>query len=98
MNNHKIATVINYVFSGILWPLGFWTFLSNACGLWALWHLAGFGFILYLPITIIPMLVATIVSCIAKDRTTIIMNFSALAANILLTLFTVFVSSTWFWQ
>ena len=93
----KGFTVINYILSSILWLLGVLTLLFNIVGLWAPWHLAGFGFIFYVPVPTISQVLAIVFSCVEKHKKTMIMNFVSLAVSISLVVFTVFVSSTWFW-
>ena len=93
----KVFTIINYILSGILWLLGILTLLFNILGLWALWHLAGFGFIFYVPVPVIPMLLAIVFSCIAKSTKMMILNFVSLAVSLGFVLFTIFVSVGWFW-
>ena len=92
-----VLTIINYILSGILWLLGILTFLFNVLGLWVPWHLAGFGFIFYIPIPIIPLLLAIVFSCIAKNIKMMILNFASLALSVGFVVFTVFVSAGWFW-
>ena len=53
-NTAKKITIVSYILSGILWLLGMLTLLFNVLGLWAAWHLAGLGFIFYIPVPIIP--------------------------------------------
>ena len=96
-NTAKGFTVINYILSSILWLLGVLTLLFNIVGLWAPWHLAGFGFIFYVPVPTISQVLAIVFSCVEKHKKTMIMNFVSLAVSISLVVFTVFVSSTWFW-
>ena len=93
----KGFTVINYILSSILWLLGVLTILFNIVGLWAPWHLAGFGFIFYVPVPTISQVLAIVFFCVEKHKKTMIMNFVSLAVSISLVVFTVFVSSTWFW-
>ena len=93
----KGFTVINYILSSILWLLGVLTLLFNIVGLWAPWHLAGFGFIFYVPVPTISQVLAIVFFCVEKHKKTMIMNFVSLAVSISLVVFTVFVSSTWFW-
>ena len=93
----KGFTVINYILSSILWLLGILTLLFNIVGLWAPWHLAGFGFVLYIPIPTISQVLAIVFSCVGKHKKTMIMNFVSLAVSISFVVLTVFVSSTWFW-
>ena len=93
----RVSTVINYVFSSILWLLGILTFAFNLFGLWAPWHLAGFGFVFYIPVPIIPLIVAIVLSFMAKDIKTIILNLGSVVVSVFFALFTVFVSAGWFW-
>ena len=93
----KVLTVINCIFSSVLWFLGVLTLLFNILGLWEFWHLAGFGFIFFMRVSIIPMIFAIVISSIAKKLKFIITNLLFLAISIRFVLFTVFVSSTWFW-
>ena len=93
----KGFTIINYILSSILWLLGVLTLLFNIVGLWAPWHLAGFGFVFYIPVPTISQVLAIVFSCVEKHKKTMIMNFVSLAVSISLVVFTVFVSSTWFW-
>ncbi len=92
-----VWTVINYVLSGLLWLLGLLTFLFNLFGLWAPWHLAGFGFIFLIPFLLIPLILSIAFSLMAKEHKLIVLNFVSLAVSIVLILFTVFVSAGWFW-
>jgi len=93
----KVFTITNYILSSILWLLGILTLLFNVLGLWAPWHLAGFGFIFYIPVPAISQILAIVFSCVEKHKKTIIMNFVSLIVSISFVLLTVFVSSTWFW-
>ena len=93
----RIMTMISYVFSSILWLLGILTLLFNILGFWVLWHLAGFGFVFYIPVLIVPALLSIIFSCISKERKLIIMNLISIAVSIGFILLTVFVSAGWFW-
>ena len=93
----KAFTVINYTLSSILWLLGILTLLFNIIGLWAPWHLAGFGFLFYIPISAIPQILAIVFSCVDKNKKAIIMNFASLVISIAFVLLTVLVSSSWFW-
>ena len=93
----KGFTVINYILSSILWLLGVLTILFNIVGLWAPWHLAGFGFIFYVPVPTISQVLAIVFFCVEKHKKTMIMNFVSLAVSISFVVLTVFVSSTWFW-
>ncbi len=92
----KVITVINYIVSSILWLLGVLTLLFNILGLWEAWHLAGFGFILFLPYPIIAELISIVLSLAENERKLGILNIVSLGISIAFALFTVFVSSTWF--
>ncbi len=96
-HNAKTFTTINYVLSGILWLLGILTLLFNAVGLWAPWHLAGFGFIFFIPVPIIPLFLSILFSCIAKETKCIVLNFVSLALSAGFVMLTIFVSANWFW-
>lgn len=96
-NTAKRITIINYILSGILWLLGILTLMFNVLGLWAPWHLAGFGFIFYIPVPIIPAIISIVSSCSSKEIKYIIMNFVSVAVSIGFILLTVFVSAGWFW-
>ena len=63
----KTFTVINYILSGILWLLGILTLLFNILGLCAPWHLAGFGFVFYIPIPAIFQILAITFSFVGKS-------------------------------
>lgn len=92
-----VFTVINCILSSILWLLGILTLLFNILGLWAPWHLAGFGFVFYIPIPIISQVLAIVFSCVENNIKTIIVNFVSLVISIAYVFLTIFVSSTWFW-
>ncbi len=93
----KVFTVINYVTSGILWCLGVLTLLFNLLGAWEPWHLAGFGFIFFLPVVCVPLLVSLVLSCVEGERRYIILNLVALAISAGFVALTFFVSMYWFW-
>ena len=90
-------TIISCILSGMLWLLGILTLLFNILGLWGPWHLAGFGFIFFIPVPIVPAILSIIFSCIQKDRKLMILNSVSAAASVVFIFLTVFVSSTWFW-
>ena len=92
----KATTTVSYILSGILWLLGILTLLFNVLGLWAAWHLAGFGFIFYIPVPIIPAILSIVFSCISKETKLIVMNCISVAVSIGFILLTIFLSSTWF--
>ena len=96
-NTAKKITIVSYILSGILWLLGILTLLFNVLGLWAAWHLAGFGFIFYIPVPIIPAILSIVFSCISKEKKFIVMNCISIAVSIGFIFLTIFVSSTWFW-
>ncbi len=88
---------INYIFPIVLWLLAVLAFLTNIIGIWSLWHLAGFGTIFYCPVAFVFQIRSIVHSFKTKDVKTIIINFLFLAISMALVLFTVFVSSEWFW-
>ena len=89
--------VINLILSLILWILGALTFAFNAIGLWAPWHYAGFGFVFYLIIPAIAGAISLFSSIKNRNCKNVVINLLIILFNIILTLFTVSVSSTWFW-
>ena len=97
MKKVKVFTIINYVLSGILWLLGVLTLLFNILGLWVPWHLAGFGFIFYIPVPAVSQFLSVIFSCSVKENKYLIMNLISFAISIGFVLLTVFVSAGWFW-
>lgn len=96
-NKVKIFTVINYVALSILLLLAILTLLFNVLGLWAPWHLAGFGFIFFVPVSILIQIFALAYSNASNEKKYKIANFISLAISIGLVLLTVYVSSTWLW-
>jgi hypothetical protein len=97
MNKAKTATAVNYILSGVLWLLALLTLVLNICGAWALWHLAGFAFFLYIPVSSLSQII-TIVRCYdIEDKKALWKNVLSLLISIVVILFTVFVSSTWFY-
>lgn len=50
----NVMTVVSYVLGGIAWLLGLLCVTFNICGLWSLWHIAGFAFIFYCFIPLLP--------------------------------------------
>ena len=93
----KVFTIINYIASSVLWLLGVLTLLFNVLGLWAAWHLAGFGFIFYMFVPAISQILAIVFSCVERHKKAMILNFVSLAISIAFVFLTVFVTSNWFW-
>ena len=93
----KSFIVFRFIMSSILWLLGILTLLFNVLGLWAPWHLAGFGFVLYTPIPSVTQIIAIVFSCIEKNKKRIVINIVSLAISIAFVLLTFLVSSNWFW-
>ncbi len=96
MMKAKTITVINYVLSGILWLLGLLTLLFNILGLWVQWHLAGFGFIYYIPVPAGAQLFA-IITCDGTAKKFLKLNLFSLGISVGFVLLTLFVSTSWFW-
>lgn len=96
-----VATIVNSIVSAILWLLAFLTFLFNLIGLWAPWHLAGFGTVFYTPVVVASQVLAFVFSFSVEEkkskRIVIILNFLVLFISVFSILFTLFVSTTWFW-
>lgn len=97
MEKAKALTVVNYIVSGVLWFLGLSTLLCNLVGLWQIWHLAGFGFVFHIPLVAIFQILALYSSCKEKNRKMLLMNVASSLLSIAFVVFTIFVSSTWFW-
>lgn len=95
----KTVTTVNLIFSGILWLLGLLVFIFNVCGLWAAWHIAGFGVIFYIPFPLASQIIALAYSFLDADagRKCKIINSVSLAVSVAVTVFTVTVSAGWFW-
>ncbi|MBE6130728.1 MAG: hypothetical protein E7183_03325 [Erysipelotrichaceae bacterium] len=101
MNSKKIITLINYIFSSIAWLLTLLFFLFNLFGLFDLWHLTGYLFIFYMPISIVLSVIATIISVNNYIKLTdvkyLFWNFMSLMITTISIIFTIFVSANWFW-
>ncbi len=93
----KVCTVINLVLSGILWLLGLLTLLFNLLGLWAPWHLAGFAFVFYIPVPILPAILSLVACWLAEKWKLLIFNAASVAVSVGFCLLTIFVSAGWFW-
>ena len=89
----KFLLFCDFCISVILWLLAALTLLFNLLGMWALWHLAGFAFALWVIFGGLPLILSTICAFDLKSKKYIIINLS----NIAVILFTVFVSATWMW-
>jgi hypothetical protein len=88
------ATLVLSIF---LWILAVLTLAFNILGLWAPWHLAGFGFVFYLPIPTIASICSFVASVKEKKAGLVFKTLLYILVNAAITAFTVFVSSTWFW-
>ena len=96
MSKAKLFTIINYVFSSILWLLGILTLIFNILGLWSPWHLAGFGFMFYIPVPATTQFLA-LYFCNATEKKFSTINLVAFAVSVGFVLLTVLVSAKWFW-
>lgn len=96
MKKAKVFTIVNYVLSAIGWLLGILTLLFNILGLWTPWHLAGFGFMFYIPVPIISQFLA-IFFCNTLEKKLLTMNIISFVVSVSFVLLTVFVSQRWFW-
>ena len=96
MTKAKVFTIINYVLSAIGWLLGILTLLFNILGLWDPWHLAGFGFMFYIPVPIISQFLA-IFFCNISEKKLLMLNLIPFIISISFALLTVLVSTRWFW-
>lgn len=95
-----VFTIVSYALGGIVWLLGLLTALFNICGLWAPWHIAGFAFILYCFIPVVPQIVSFVIAFFAEDKKGKYITLNAIASGLTFfwILFTVFVSSYWFYD
>ena len=90
-------TIIHLIFSCILWLLGILTLLFNILGLWAPWHLAGFGFVFFIPLPIVFSIASLIVTYSNSNEKAIKFNWIILAISIIFIIITIKISATWFW-
>ncbi len=93
----KIFTIIEYAISGILWLLGILTLLFNILGLWGPWHLAGFAFLFFIPVPVIPLILSIIFSFISRSLRLKVANFISLGISIASVLIYFFISAGWLW-
>ena len=93
----KTFTNLNYIFAGGMWLLGILTLLFNILGLWAPWHLAGFGWLFSIPVVAVFQLFAILFSLDEKNKKLFLINLLSLVISIAVALFTYHVSTTWFW-
>ena len=63
-----VLTIVSYALGGIAWLLGLLTVVFNVCGLWGPWHLAGFAFIFYCFIPVVPHIASFVVSFFTGDK------------------------------
>ena len=91
----KLFTWLNLIFSSILWGMGILTLIFNVLGLWAPWHLAGFGFVFFIPVTLIFSLLSLVFSY--KEKKLLLYNLLFIGVSIIFIVFTVNVSTSWFW-
>ena len=90
-------TKISYALLMILYAFGGLTLLFNLIGLWAPWHLAGFGYFFFLPIPAISLIVSFFTSLFEGDGRMIFKNLRLIIFTVAVTCFTVYISATWFW-
>lgn len=93
----RVATITSYVLSGLLWALGILTLLYNILGLWEPWHLAGIGFLFYIPVPIFAHSLSIVFACEEKKRKGILITVLPAIVSLIIILFTILVSYTWFW-
>jgi len=91
----------HFWFSLILWILGFLVFLFNLLGLWAAWHLAGFGYIAYMLVAHAVSLGAIMRSAAYTDEEVskqfLVRNGLLAMASVVMTILVFFVFQRWFW-
>lgn len=90
-------TKVTLVLTAFAWVLAALTLAFNIIGLWGPWHLAGFGFVFYLPIPTIALISSFITSVRERNGKYVFKNILYFFVNVAITLFTVVVSATWFW-
>ena len=97
----RVTTGINLFINLIGWLLAFLTLLFNILGLWQLWNLAGFTWLFYQAIALFTLFFGIMFSFFTdtwKRRIPhLILNIIFLIISIIVAIFTVFVSCTWFW-
>ena len=97
----KISSISNIIAASILWLLAILTFAFNYWGVFTIWSLAGFGFILFLPIALLVNIVAVIITIISaikeKNGKYVFWNLLTFIPSIISLFVTVKVSAEWFW-
>ena len=96
MTKAKVFTIVNYGLSAVLWLLGMLTLLFNVLGLWVPWHLAGFGFLFYIPVPAFSHFLA-FHFCLSAEKKYLSMNLISLGISVVFVLLTIFVFGRWFW-
>lgn len=95
-----ILTIVSYALGSIAWLLGLMTVVFNVCGLWGPWHLAGFAFIFYCFIPVVPHIASFVVSFFTGNKKGKYITLNAISSGLTLfwIFFTVFISSNWFYD
>ena len=93
----KAMTAISCGAAVVLWFLGLLMLLFNILGLWAPWHLAGFSFLFFTPVSVVLTVLAMVFSGTSKETKLVVINSVFTVISIGCVLFTFFVSGTWFW-
>lgn len=95
----KKYTIINALCTGFLWLLAIFFPFANLFGLWAIWHLVGFGMLFYYPLPLIAQISAIAVTANDPDKDGLIMNILSLVISIVLVISSLAIASTWgvFW-
>ncbi len=97
MKAAKGFTLFNYIFSSILYIFAILTLVFKLMGYWVPWNLAGYGFVLILPIAAFFNIFALVFSVVGGTGRLIRSNLIMLILSIAVFAFTAFGSMTWSW-
>lgn len=95
----KTFTTISALFTGLLWLMAVLFPVSNFIGMWAVWHLLGFGMLLYFPIPLTFQIIAIAVTANDADKDARMINILSLIVSFVLVFISLSIGSTWgvFW-
>lgn len=97
MNKVKKHTIVNYAVSGVFWLSSLLVLLFNLLGLWQAWHMAGLLFFFIMQIAFLFFVLAILICISEKNKKYLIINLIPLGVSFVIFLFTIIVSTTWFW-
>ncbi|MBQ3550094.1 MAG: hypothetical protein IJA41_03845 [Clostridia bacterium] len=101
MKEYKGLFIANVIFTVLNWLVALPFFLFNLLGLWELWHISGYFYLVIFAIPLLISFILTVISAVIAyklhQKKSLTFSFICFGISISAVVFTFLVSAVWLW-